>query len=49
MAKPMREQDETPELESKSHSRQFLMKAAKLAGKRGKAKKRLNARHGRSR
>jgi hypothetical protein len=34
----MREQDETPEYEAKSHSPRFLKKAAQLATKRGKGK-----------
>ena len=32
----MREQDETPQVEAKSHSHRFLKKAAQLAKKRGK-------------
>ena len=35
----MREKDETPEYEARSHSAKFLKKAARMAGKRGKKRK----------
>jgi hypothetical protein len=37
--KAMREQDETPRQEARSHSPEFLKKAARLAGKRKKSRK----------
>lgn len=40
----MREKDETPALEARSHSVGFLKKAERLAEKRGKGKRRTKSR-----
>lgn len=46
--KAMREQDETPEYEARSHSPAFLKKAARLASKgRGKVKRKSIRKMGR--
>lgn len=49
MADAMREEDETPEYEARSHSSEFLKKAARLASKkrdkkRGKGKRKKSER-----
>jgi len=40
----MREKDETPEIEARSHSARFLKKAARLAGKRKTVKRKTKKR-----